>query len=56
MTHVIHTKFVQRFGDFNFFGSIEEGIGKLLSFSQSTLNDLEARYIAQEITDGLVRI
>jgi len=56
MTHIIHTKIVQRFGDFNFFGSIEEGIGKLLSFSQSTLNDLEARYIAQEITDGLVRI
>lgn len=56
MTHIIHTEIVQRFGNFNLFGSVEEGIGKLFPFSQGALNDLEARYIAQKITDGLVRI
>lgn len=56
MTHIIYTKIIQRFGDFDLLGGVEEGIGKLLSLSQGALNDLEARYVAQEITDGFVGI
>ena len=56
MTHIIYTKIVQCFGDFNLFSSVKEGIGKLFSFSQGALYDLETGDIAQEITDGFVRI
>lgn len=56
MTHIIYTKIIQRFRDFNLFGSVEEGIRKLLSFSQSALDDLETGYVAQEIADGFVWI
>ena len=35
---------------------IEKGIGKLLSLSKSTLNDLEAGNVAEEVADGLVRV
>jgi len=54
MTHIVNTKIIQSFGNFNFLGGIEESIGKLFTLSQSTLNDLEVRDVAQEVADWLV--
>lgn len=54
MTHVVHTKIVQGLGYLNLLLGIEEGIGELFTFSQSALNDLEARYIAQKVSNRLV--
>ncbi len=54
VTHIINTEIIQGLGDLNLLFGVEESIGKLLALSQGTLNDLEIRYIAQEVTDGLV--
>ena len=56
MTYIIHTEVVQCSGDFNLLLSVEEGIGKLFTFSQCTLNYLETGYVAKEVTNRLVRI
>jgi len=56
VTHVVYTKIVQGLGYLNLLLCVEEGIGELFTLSQRTLDDLEARYIAQEVADGLVRI
>ena len=42
MTHVVHTKVIECFGNLDLLGGVEEGIGELLSLSQCALNDLEA--------------
>lgn len=54
MTHIVNTKIIQGLGNFNLLGSVEESIGKLFTLSQSTLNDLEVRDIAQEVAHWLV--
>jgi hypothetical protein len=54
MTHIINAEIIQSLGNLNFLLSIKECIGKLFTFSQRTLNDLEIRYIAQKVADGLV--
>jgi hypothetical protein len=54
VTHVVNTKIVQSLGDLNLLLGVEEGIGKLLTLSQSTLNDLEIGYVAQEVANGLI--
>ena len=54
MTHVVNTELVQSLGNLNLLGGIEEGIGKLLSFTKSRLNDLESTNIAQEVSYWLV--
>ena len=54
MTHIVDSEIIQGLGDLNLLGGVEEGVGELLALSQRALNDLEARYIAQEIAHGLV--
>ena len=54
MTHIVNTKIIQSLGNFNLLGSVEESIGKLFTLSQSALNDLEVRDIAQEVAHWLV--
>lgn len=49
MTHVVNTKVVQGLGDFDLLLGVEESVGELLSLTKSTLNDLEAGDIAQEV-------
>jgi hypothetical protein len=49
MTHIIHPEIIERLGNLNLLFRIKEGIGKLFPFSQSTLNDLKPRDIAQEV-------
>ncbi|KAH3676951.1 hypothetical protein OGATHE_001441 [Ogataea polymorpha] len=39
--NVVDTKVIQSLGDFNLFFCAEEGVGKLLTFSQGRLNQLE---------------
>ena len=56
ITYIIHTEVVQCSSDFNLLLSVEEGIGKLFTFSQGTLNYLETRYVAKKVTNRLVRI
>lgn len=56
MTHIVYTELIQGLGYLNLLGSVKEGIGKLLSFSERALNDLEFRDIAQKIPDRLVWI
>lgn len=56
MTHVVNTEIIQSLGNLNLLLGIEEGIGELFTLSQSALNDLEIRHIAQEVADGLVRV
>jgi hypothetical protein len=46
MTHIVNTKIIQSLSNLNLLLGVEEGVGKLLSLSQRTLNDLEIRYIA----------
>lgn len=55
-TYVVDTEVIQGSCDLNLLGGIEEGVGKLLALSQSTLNDLEVRDIAQEVANWLVRV
>ncbi len=54
MTHIVNTEIIQSLGDLNLLLGVEESVCKLLALSQSTLNDPEARYIAQEVADRLV--
>lgn len=54
MTHVVNAEVVQGLGDLNLLLSVKECIGELFAFSQSTLDDLETRNIAQEIGDANV--
>lgn len=54
VTHIIDTKVIQSLSNLDLLLGIKEGIGKLLSLSQSTLDNLEIRYIAQEVADWLV--
>jgi len=54
MTHIIHTKIIQSLSNLNLLLGIKESVGKLLSLSQRTLNDLEIRDVAQEVADWLV--
>jgi hypothetical protein len=54
VTHIVHTKVVQRLGDLNLLLGIEEGIGELFTLTQSTLDNLEAGDIAQEVANWLV--
>lgn len=54
ISHIIHPEVVQGFCNFDFLGRVEESIGKLFALSQCALDDLESRYIAQEVSDGLV--
>ena len=56
MTHIVHPKVIKGLGNFNFLFRVEEGIGKLFSFSQSTLDNLKPRDIAQEVAYRLVWI
>lgn len=57
MTHVVNTKLIKGFGDFNLLLSIKKGIGELFTLSQCALNNLKTGDIAQEIGDaGVVAI
>jgi hypothetical protein len=57
MTHVVNTKVIQSFGDLNLLFGVKKRIGELFTLSQSTLNNLKSRDIAQEISDaGVVSI
>ena len=55
-SYIVHTEFIQRFGNLNFFLCIEEGVGELLAFSQRTLDDFKRGDIAQVVGYRLVRI
>lgn len=46
MTHIVDTEFIQRFGNLNLLGCIEEGICELLAFTKGALNNLEIRNVA----------
>lgn len=54
MTHIVDTEIIQRLGNLNLLRSVEEGVGKLLALSQSALDNLETRHVAQEVADGLI--
>lgn len=56
VTHVVCPKIIQSLGNLDLLFGIEEGIGKLFTLTQRTLNDLKSRDIAQEITNWLVWI
>ena len=51
MTHVVNTKVIEGLGYLNLLGGVEECVRKLLSFTECGLDDLEARDIAQEVTN-----
>jgi hypothetical protein len=53
-THVVDTKVIQCLGNLNLLGSVEKSVGELLALTESGLNDLETRDIAQEIGDTAV--
>ena len=50
-THVVNTKVIEGLGDLNLLGGVEESVRKLLSLAQGGLDNLEARDIAQEVTN-----
>jgi hypothetical protein len=52
MTHVVDTEVIEGLGDLNLLLGIEEGVGELLTLTQSRFNNLEAGDIAQEIGDA----
>jgi hypothetical protein len=52
MTYVVHTEIVQCLGDLNLLLGVEESVGKLLTLTEGTLNDLEAGNIAQEVRNA----
>ena len=54
MTHVVNTELIQGLGDLNLLLGVKEGIGELLTLTQRTLDDLEARDIAQEVGDSSI--
>lgn len=49
MTHVVNTKLIKSFGNFNLLLGIKKGIGELFTLSQCALNNLKTGDIAQEI-------
>jgi len=49
MTHVVNTEVIQSPGNLNLLLGVKEGIGELLTLTQSALDDLEAGDIAQEV-------
>ena len=51
MTHVVNTEIIQSLGNFDLLLGVEESVGELLTLTQSTLDDLEARDVAQEVGD-----
>jgi len=57
MTHVVNTKLIKGFGDFNLLLGIKKGIGELFTLSQCALYNLKTGDIAQEIGDaGVVAV
>jgi hypothetical protein len=52
MTHVVHTEVIESPGDLDLLLGIEESVGKLLTLTQSRLDDLEAGDVAEEIGDA----
>lgn len=54
MTHVVDTEIVEGLGDLNLLLRVEEGVGELLTLTESTLDDLETGDIAQEVGDTSV--
>jgi hypothetical protein len=54
VTHVVNAEIIQSLGDLDLLLRVEKGICKLFTLSQSTLDDLEIRYVAQEVADRLV--
>jgi hypothetical protein len=54
LTHIVNTEIIQSLGDLDLLGGVKESIGELFALSQSALNDLEIRDVAQEVADGLV--
>jgi hypothetical protein len=54
--HIVYTKIIQRPGNFDFLGRVKKGICKLLTLTQSALDDLEVRDITQEVANWLVRV
>ena len=56
MTHIVHPKIIEGLSNLNLLFCIEEGIGKLFPFSQSTLDNLKSRDVTQEVPHRLVWI
>jgi hypothetical protein len=54
VAHVVNAEIIQSLGDLDLLLRVEKGIGELFTLSQSTLDDLKIRYVAQEVADGLV--
>lgn len=54
MTHIVNTKVTQGLGNLDLLLGVEEGVCKLLTLTQSTLNNLETRHIAQEVGHGRI--
>jgi hypothetical protein len=54
VTHVVNAEIIQSLGDLDLLLRVEKRIGELFTLSQSALDDLEIRYIAQEVADRLV--
>lgn len=52
MTHVVHAELVKSLSNLNLLLRIEKSVGKLLALAQSTLNNLKAGDIAQEVGDA----
>ena len=53
-THVVCSEVVQRLGYLDLLLGVEKGIGKLFSLAKSTLNDLKAGDVAEEVADRLI--
>lgn len=49
VTHIVDTEVIEGLGDLNLLLGVEEGVGELLTLTESTLDDLEAGDIAQEV-------
>jgi hypothetical protein len=54
VTNVVNAEIIQSLGDLDLLLRVKKGIGELFTLSQSTLDDLEIRYVAQEVADRLV--
>lgn len=46
---MIHTEIIQRLGNLDFLGGIEEGTSELFALAQCALNDFEDGDIAEEV-------
>jgi hypothetical protein len=49
VTHVVDAELIQSLGDLDLLLGIKESVGELLTFTEGTLNDLEAGDIAEEV-------